>query len=422
MTVKNQEPDESGPAAEREEEKTPTGRLRAWEKRRFRNGLLFAAAVILLYTAITNLNSLGGRIVSFFAIFSPLIIGVLLAMILITPLRGLERLFFLLKKKSKAKHKLPDKVISIISLTLTYLLAVLLLFFLGNSVVPQIVESFRSIVSSLESYYPQALSYLEGLGFETDVLREWLSKIDLGEIWKALTANATTIINTARDTVNGVFTALITILSAVIFSAYILANRDNLSRQANKLLRAYFRPATADRLRHIGKLVLRTFSKFFSGQCLEAVILGTIFFIAMTVFRFPYAIVISVIIAVTAIIPYFGAFISLAIGALLICMQSPMKALLFIVMFEIIQQLENHLIYPRVVGASVGLPAIWTFTALVAGGAMYGVVGMILFIPLASVLYSLLREDVNFRLSRPKGESEQQVPDGEAPPGPSSGE
>jgi len=388
------------------EEKTEK-KLRAWETHRFRSNLLFAALVILIFFFISNLGTMGSKVIGFFALFSPLLIGVLLALILNIPLRGIEKFFFLLRSRSKAKRKASDRVISTVSLVLTFVLALLLLYFVGNSVIPQIVVSFKSIVGSIETYYPKALTYLEGWGIDTSDLRELMSKIDLNELWKTLSDNAGTILDTAFSTVKGAFTAITNLVTGVIFAVYILSNRNNLKRQSNKLLKAYFKPPTAHKIRYVGKLILQTFSNFLSGQCLEAVILGIIFFIAMSIFRFPYAVVISVIIAVTALIPYVGAFVGCAVGALLIFMQSPMRALFFIIMFLVIQQLENHLIYPRVVGTSVGLPAIWTFAALIAGGAVYGVAGMILFIPAASVVYSLLKSDVNARIQKRYGDPEE---------------
>jgi predicted PurR-regulated permease PerM len=390
-----------------EEAEEKTGKkLRAWESRRFRSNLLFAALVILIYFFVTNLGAMGGKIFGFFSLFAPLLIGVLLALILNIPLRSIEKLLFLLRSKSKVKRKPSDRMIATVSLVLTFVLTLLLLYFVGYSVIPQIVSSFKSMIGSFEAYYPKALTYLEGWGIDTSDLRELMSKIDLNEIWKALTSNAGTILDTAFSTVKGALAVVTNIVTAVIFAVYLLANRNNLKRQSGKLLMAYFKPATAHKIRYVGKLVLQTFSNFFSGQCLEAVILGIIFFIAMSVFRFPYAVVISVIIAVTALIPYVGAFVGCAVGALLIFMHSPMSALFFIIMFLVIQQLENHLIYPRVVGTSVGLPAIWTFAALIAGGAIYGVAGMILFIPAASVVYSLLKSDVNARIKKKYGDAE----------------
>ncbi len=392
-------------------EKKDSAKRRAWESHKFRTNLLFAALVILIYFLITNLPLMGKTVTTFLSLFTPLLTGVLLALILNIPLAAIERFLGMLNRKSKAKRKMSPKVISTVSLVLTFILALLLLYFVGNSVVPQIVSSFKSIVESVETYYPKALAYLESWGFDTSDLNKLLSQLDLNAIWKSLTENAGAILDTALNTALGAFSALTNLVTAVIFSIYILANRQNLKRQSNKLLLAYCKPATGSKIKFVGKLVIQTFSNFFSGQCLEAVILGIIFFIAMTVGGFPYAVVISVIIAVTALIPYVGAFIGCAIGAILIFMHSPMRALIFIVMFLVIQQLENHLIYPRVVGTSVGLPAIWTFAALIAGGALFGVAGMILFIPAASVLYSLLRSDVNQRIHKKFGDAVPETPE-----------
>ncbi len=370
------------------------------DKKRFKLGLLFAAAVFFLYEIIINLHTLGSRIISFVALFSPLVIGVLVALILYKPMREINRFLLMIKKRSRAKHTLSDRVISKISLVLTLLLALLLLYFVGNSVIPEIVESFRNIVSSFETYYPSALAFLDRHGIPTDDLRELVNKIDFDAVWKTITENATKLFDTVVGAVNGIANVITTIVSAAIFSIYVLANRENLKRQTAKVLAAYFKPKTAAKIRYVGMLVITTFSNFFSGQCLEAIVLGVIFFVAMTIFRFPYAVVVSVIIAITAIIPYVGAFLGCAVGAFLIFMQSPMEALFFIGMFLIIQQLENNLIYPRVVGTSVNLPAIWTFTALIVGGALFGVAGMLFFIPATSVLYTLLKSDVNFRLRK----------------------
>ena len=165
-----------------------------------------------------------------------------------------------------------------------------------------------------------------------------------------------------------------------------------------KLFYAYLKEKHADEVMRICSLTYRTFSSFLTGQCLEAVILGLMFFIAMTVFRFPFAVLVGVLIAFTALIPIFGAFIGCGVGAFLILTADPKQALFFVVMFLIIQQIEGNLIYPKVVGGSIGLPAIWVLAAVTLGGSLFGVVGMLVFIPLVSVFYTLLKENVNKRL------------------------
>lgn len=368
------------------------------EKKKIKKALLFVTAVILIYAAISNFRSFGGWIVSLFSLFSPLLLGVVLSMLLGTPMRKFEVFFRFLRSKMKTKRKPSDRFIANLSLVLTFILAGLVIYFVGDSVLPAIGSSFHNIFNSISEYYPKALAFLAEHGLDTTKMEELLSAINFEELFKTISSSAGTIVQTAMSTVSGVFSLLTNFVTAVIFAVYILANRRDLRRQFGKILHAYFRPRTAERIHGIFDLIFSTFSRFFSGQCLEAVILGLIFFIAMSIFGFPYAVVISVIIGVTALIPYVGAFIGCVVGVLLILMDSPMKAVLFVAMFLIIQQLENHLIYPRVVGTSVGLPAIWTFAALIAGGALYGVVGMLIFIPAASVLYTLLKNDVNSRL------------------------
>ncbi len=374
--------------------------MKIHETSKFFRLLLFAAAVILIFALFTNIRSVGAFIVKAIKVFSPLLIGILMALILYKPMMGIRRAFLFLKKKLKLNKILSDKLIDVFSLIITLLLAVLLLYFIGNSVIPQIMVSFKSIFSSIDEYYPTALNYLREMGIDTAEIERFITDLDLSRVWETLSSNAPTIFNTAFGAVNGLFAVITTVFSSVIFSIYCLSNRNTLKRQTNKLLFAYFRPEVASKIKNFGKLVMGTFLNFFAGQCVEAVILGTIFFIAMSIFGFPFATVISVLIAVTALVPYVGAFIGCAVGAVLISMQDPMKALLFIVMFLIIQQLENNLIYPRVVGTSVNLPAIWTFAAVVVGGALFGVVGMMLFIPLTSIIYALLRADVNSRAKR----------------------
>lgn len=369
-------------------------------KRRFRDGLLFAAAVILIYVLITNFRSLGSGIMRAFWLFSPLIIGVFFTLILYKPMMTINGFFLFIKRKSKLKRHLPDKVIKTVSITLTVIFALLVLFFVGNSVIPQIIVSFRSIFTSLDTYYPQVIAYLEKLGFDGEEVGEFISQIDLSQLWKTLTENANRIWETAIGAVNGIANTLTTFTSALIFSIYLLSNLETLKRQTKKLLSAYFKPGTARKILDVGKLTVITFLNFFSGQCLEAVILGTIFFIVLSIFGFPYATVISVIIGFTAIIPYVGSFIGGAVGVLLILMRDPMQAVFYLIVYLTVQQIENNFIYPKVVGTAVNLPAIWAFVAIVIGGVLFGVIGMLFFIPMASVLYTLLKNDVNARLKK----------------------
>ena len=224
-----------------------------------------------------------------------------------------------------------------------------------------------------------------------------------------LSSGAGSLINSTVGVASRLFSGLFTFFMGFIFSIYLLLQKEKLSQQARKLLYAFLKESTADRILSIARLANKTFSNFLSGQCLEAVILGTLFFIFMTIFGFPYALMISVLIGVTALIPIFGAFIGCVVGAFMILMTDGLiKMLWFIGLFLLLQQLEGNLIYPKVVGNSVGLPSIWVFVAVSIGGSAFGVLGMLLFIPLSSVLYALLKESVGQRL-RVKGISKRKI-------------
>ena len=198
----------------------------------------------------------------------------------------------------------------------------------------------------------------------------------------------------AKSIVSGVYTFFI----AFVFACYILLQKEKLSVQVKKLMYAFIPKDWVDILLALGSVTHKTFTSFLTGQCLEAVILGGMFFVVLSIFRIPYALLISVLIAFTALIPIFGAFIGCGVGALLIFMINPIEALVFVVIFLVLQQIEGNFVYPHVVGSSVGLPSIWVLVAVSVGASLMGVVGMLIFIPIVSVIYTLLKGIVNRRL------------------------
>ena len=356
---------------------------------------------IILYVILTHLSDISAIVGSLLSLISPLLIGGLVALILNTPMMAIEKLIY--KIADKRGRKLRQRTCETISLGLTFVIALLIIYILCYSIFPQLGESVKAIYQKAQASFPKIIERLRGLekyGINTAPVIDWLGGLDTTELVKklseyaiqfadALTSSVSSIISGASSIISGVFTAL----TSVIFAAYILSNKRKLLRQVKEMTYAYIKPKTADKIYEICSL-----SNFISGQCLEAVILGTMFFIFMNIFGFPYPLAISSLIAATAIIPYIGAFLGCFFGMLLMIIDDPIKALWFLLMFLIIQQIENNFIYPRVVGGSVGLPAIWTFTAVIIGGGVCGIVGMILFIPLFSVLYTLLRGNVHSRL------------------------
>lgn len=356
---------------------------------------------IILYAALNHISSIWDAVDAVYQVLKPLVMGGILALVLNTPMVAIEKLISKIAVKMKLKPN--RKVISPIAILLTFVFVILIVYVVGDTVIPQIIESFKSVFMQIRDNIPEYMAILENLetyGFNTEPVAEWLQNIDINGVITKLTENAQGIIDTVISSASSIINGTFNVVTSVVFTIYLLSNKKKLGCQVQKIMYAYLKTPFVDKTIEIGTLVTKTFTNFISGQCLEVVILGTLMFIAMTVFRFPYALTISSILTLTALIPYIGAFVGGAFGCLLILIDDPIKALLFLVMFTVIQQLENHLIYPKVVGGSVGLPAIWTFAAVIIGGGVWGVIGMILFIPLFSVFYTLLRENVYARLGR----------------------
>jgi len=366
---------------------------------------LLVAFGVLLYVGINNLGAIGSGVLAFFGLLRPLFIGALIALILNTPMVAIGQFlswgYGKITKKPRKKGSPVSRTAEITSLVLTVLLTLLLIYIIVNSVVPQLFESAKAIVSQIQANVPEYLKILgrlEEYGLDTENIEKWLTSLDFSSILAKITDNAGNIIDTVISSASSIISGTFTAITSVIFALYLLGNKRWLACQMKRLGYAFLKKKTVDAVIVLGSVTADTFSSFISGQCLDAVLLGIMCFITMTVFGFPYALAISSMITVTAIIPYIGAFLGGAFGVLLMIMDDPIQALWFVILFIIVQQIDNHIVYPRVVGGSVGLPAIWTFAAVIVGGAFFGVIGMILFIPLFSVIYTIIKEIVARRL------------------------
>ena len=295
------------------------------------------------------------------------------------------------------------------SLLLTFLFVVLVLLVLALVIAPELVRTVAGLGTTIQSAVLRFLSWAEEMFASNPQIMEWLETltIDWRTIdWQSLLdrvvtfvrSGAGSILSSAFSTAMSVFSGVADTFIAFVFACYVLLQKEKLGLQCRKLLYALLPRKGADRVVAVASLSHRIFSSFITGQCVEAVILGTMFFVAMSLLKMPYALLVGCTIAVTALIPIVGAFIGCGLGAFLILMVSPMQALIFVAMFLVLQQVEGNLIYPHVVGSSVGLPSIWVLFAVTVGGSLMGVAGMLLFIPLTSVLYTLLREFVDRRL------------------------
>lgn len=360
---------------------------------------------LVLMAMLLNFKAVKNYIVFLWGILFPFIMGGAIAFILNIPMSAIEKMFCRIKVKTKKGENIRSKILRPLSMVLSILLVLLIIGIVIGVVVPQLGETINSIGESASKSLPKIQEWLERIFEDQEEVVRYISSLDFD--WKSwlnavkdfawsgagsvlsYTMSATMIV------VNGVMTFFI----ACIFALYILSQKEILGRQSRKLITAVFPQKIVEKILSVCSLSYKTFSRFITGQCLEALILGAMFFAAMTLFRLPYALLVGVLIAFTALIPIVGAFIGCFVGAILILMVNPMQAVFFVILFFILQQVEGNLIYPHVVGNSVGLPSIWVLFAVTAGGKLMGIMGMLIFIPLVSVLYSLLREWVNSRLS-----------------------
>lgn len=371
------------------------------DKKTLRSVFLGGAGCIFLYWLLHDTERLTQFVGGVGSIISPFVVGAAMAFILNVPMRAIERWLGGVKNPGLRRG---------LALALTLLAVVLVLYGVFYLLLPQLVETVEMLIDSLPDFFKRVLEDVQEYLNKHPELMEWITEYtDLESVnWSELiqkivgmiTNGVGTVVDTAITTVvdlgNGIFNAVM----SLVFAVYGLARKETLARQFRRVLYAFVPEKVSDEVVRIMRMTNRTFSKFISGQCLEAVILGLMFTITMPIFKMPYVALISVIIGVTALIPIVGAFIGCIIGAVLILVVDPMTAVWFVVLFLVLQQIEGNLIYPKVVGTSIGLPGMWVLVAVVVGGDLMGIGGMLLMIPLTSVCYALLREVTQKRLAK----------------------
>ena len=371
--------------------------------KKIRGLILFTAIVIL---ALVKFDAICQGIVFLLSIVKPFLIGAVIAFILNLPMRFYERKLFERPSLNARKQKIYEKIKRPVSLILSFLSVVLVIALVVITVIPQLVSTVKILTQEIPIFFNNIFSLLEKLLASNPEYQQQLSNIKIPEIdWKSV---ITAIIDFLKNGMGSIAVTTFSVASsiasgtvnffvALIFSFYILLQKEKLGDQFSRTIKAYTKPAVYEWIMKVARLLNQNFSKFITGQCVEAVILGSMFVVTMSILRFPFSIMIGVMIAFLALIPIVGAFIGCAVGAFLILVDSPAKAIGFIILFLILQQIEGNLIYPHVVGNSVGLPSIWVLAAVTIGGSLMGIVGMLIFIPLLYTLYFLLREDVNKR-------------------------
>lgn len=356
--------------------------------------LKVAVTAFALYLCVRYWPVVGNLISAVAGAASPLIIGCVTAYLVNILMSVYERCYFPKSTKpAAAKSRRP------VCMILAFLTLIAIVVLVAAMVVPELADCLAVIFSAVPAVLDRVFDFIAQLEIVPDDIQSALEGIDwqssIHQILNALISGVGSVMDVVVSTVTSVFNGLVTGLMSLIFSVYLLLGKDTLARQIRKLMNRYLKPGLCGKIDYVLTILHDSFRKYIVGQCVEAVILGVLCALGMMLLRLPYATMIGALIAVTALIPVAGAYIGGAVGALMVFSVSPIQAVIFVVYLVILQQLEGNLIYPKVVGSSLGLPAIWVLAAVTLGGGMLGIAGMLLGVPIAAAAYRILREDLN---------------------------
>ena len=376
--------------------------------RKIRGLIVFAALVI---ACLWKYDVVFGVLTFVFHIVFPFILGGAIAFVLNVPMNFVQRHLFdeerIKGKKYMQKAARPVSMLAVVGGVLGIVAVVMFVL------IPQLGATFANLGASIQEFIPEVQVWAQEIFHNNQDVMEWVNSLEFD--WNKIMETgmdffkngAGSVLDSTITAAKSIVSGITTFFIAFVFAIYILLQKEKLGLQAKKVLFAFVRRGRAEAALEVLSLTYNTFSSFLTGQCVEAVILGSMFVAAMTVLRLPYALLVGIVIAFTALIPIFGAFVGCAVGVFMIFIEDPFKALIFVVMFLVLQQVEGNLIYPHVVGNSVGLPSIWVLAAVSVGGSLMGVVGMLIFIPVVSVAYALFREVVYLKLKQRKIKPEE---------------
>lgn len=360
----------------------------------FKTLLKIAAAAFLLYLGIYYFPGISKFAMSALSAASPLIVGCVLAYILNLPMKFYEKNFF-----PNSKRKWINKLRRPVCMTAAVITVLAIVGLILWLIVPQLISCVALIIADIPDAIDAAISYIGKFGILPEHIVEVISNIDwaskFDQIMGILTSGIGNVVDIVIATVTAVVGGIISGLLSLIFALYLLSDKDRIKRQIKRLMVRYLPKKANTKISYVASEMHHCFSKYISGQCIEAIILGLLCFAGMLILRLPYAAMISALISFTALIPVAGAYIGAGVGAFIILMDTPIKALIFIIFIVILQQLEGNLIFPRVVGSSIGLPGIWVLAAVTIGGGLMGVLGMLIGVPLAATAYRLIKNNVN---------------------------
>ena len=356
--------------------------------------------VVVLVYAIFNFSNLISGVKGIIGIISPFIVGIAIAFVLNLVMKIFEEKIFNFLSDKKYKKYLKFK--RPLSVFFTFITVFLVILSLISFIIPQLIDSISKLTNAVPSYMKSFEIFISKYVTHTEILNTvWNNFLSA---WKeviqftgqVLASSLTSVVNITVGFTSGLFNFIL----SIIFSIYMLLNKEDLQLGMKKVLYSFIRKSFADRVIRLGKISNEVFSSYIGGQFIEAIIIGVLCFIGMIILRMPYSLLISVLIAVTALIPIFGAFIGTIPSAFIILIIDPMKAIWFIIFIIVLQQVEGNLIYPKVVGGSIGLPPIWVMLAMIIGGNAFGFIGILLGIPIFSVVYKVFKEIVDKRLKK----------------------
>lgn len=361
--------------------------------------ILFTVLILVLlwnYKALFSVIRIMGN-----AIF-PFLLGGAIAFVLNVPMSFVEKKLF---GKAKQKDlKWTVRLARPVSFIVTLIIVISIIGIAIWGIVPELGRSIMNLGTTLQKVVPEMKDWLIEIFKDNTTMVEKIRGLKfewnkiMGQILLFLKGGSKNVIDTTYEAAKSIVSGITTFFVAFVFSCYILIQKEKLNLQVKKLMYAFMPKDWTEILLALGTVTYKSFSSFLTGQCLEAIILGALFLVAMSIFQLPYALLISVLIAFTALIPVFGAFLGCGVGILLIFIVEPEKVLVFLILFVILQQIEGNFIYPHVVGSSVGLPSIWVLVAVSVGASLMGIVGMLVFIPIVSIVYTMLRGIVARRL------------------------
>lgn len=353
------------------------------------------------YWALNNFQIILDIFNSILAVIMPFLLGIMIAFILNVLMIRIEKILsrFILDKKYTSFKR-------VISIIVSLLIVIGVIGIIITLIIPELTNAIKVIVKSFPETFEQLQVWINQNGNSFPQLETWINSVDLNSIASELSGlfkiGLTGMLGSTVDVVSMFFTSILNLVVGIVFALYILMSKETLKRQSHKLIDAYIPKRISVKLLEVGTLARTTFSNFVIGQTVEAFILGTLCAVGMAVLNLPYAPMVGSLVGITAFVPIVGAFIGGGIGAFMILTVDPMQALIFIIFLVVLQQLEGDLIYPRVVGSSVGLPSIWVLFAVTVGGGLWGITGMLFSVPVLSVVYALIKGHVNKSGTKPK--------------------